>query len=299
MTRVVAFCVFLTVGLIAHTKGSSHFLPHSQGGALVLGQTRVPLPHVMLWAWERPEDLRFLNPHTAGVAFLAGTIEIRSSLSKSATALNANVLLRPRLQPLLIPHGTSIMAVVRIETLHDLWHAAKNPSNAVSPYTFAQRQRVSDMIVSFARLRGVRAIQIDYDATRSERVFYAELLEDVRARLPQGMLLSMTALASWCIGDRWLDALPSGTIDEAVPMLFRMGTDAAGVASFLQTGNQFPSLACRTSLGISTDEAFSQELLRTRVKSSMEKSTYRRVYVFSNKEWTPADVRRIIAEIEP
>jgi hypothetical protein len=29
------------------------------------------IPSFVLWAWERPEDLRFINPHDMGVAFLA------------------------------------------------------------------------------------------------------------------------------------------------------------------------------------------------------------------------------------
>jgi hypothetical protein len=31
-------------------------------------------PRVMLWAWERPEDLRLVAPDHVGVAFLAGSI---------------------------------------------------------------------------------------------------------------------------------------------------------------------------------------------------------------------------------
>ncbi len=34
----------------------------------------MPLPKIMLWAWERPDDLRALSPSEAGVAYLAGTI---------------------------------------------------------------------------------------------------------------------------------------------------------------------------------------------------------------------------------
>ena len=42
----------------------------------------------------------------------------------------------------------------------------------------------------------------------------------VRRRLPRDLPLSMTALASWCAGDTWIEALP---VDEAVPMLSRWG----------------------------------------------------------------------------
>jgi hypothetical protein len=29
------------------------------------------LPRLMLWAWESPQDLRFVKPGSAGIAFLA------------------------------------------------------------------------------------------------------------------------------------------------------------------------------------------------------------------------------------
>jgi hypothetical protein len=32
------------------------------------------MPKKMIWAWERPEDLRFLDPKEFGVAFLAQTL---------------------------------------------------------------------------------------------------------------------------------------------------------------------------------------------------------------------------------
>ena len=34
-------------------------------------------PKIILWAWERPEDLRFINTDEVGVAFLARTIYLR------------------------------------------------------------------------------------------------------------------------------------------------------------------------------------------------------------------------------
>ena len=38
------------------------------------GMSAVPL--LVLWAWERPEDLRFLDPIRVGVAFLAATVRL-------------------------------------------------------------------------------------------------------------------------------------------------------------------------------------------------------------------------------
>ncbi len=46
------------------------------------------LPQFVLWARERPEDLRFINPQNTAVAFLGDTIQLRGD----------TVVVRPRLQ---------------------------------------------------------------------------------------------------------------------------------------------------------------------------------------------------------
>src|SRR5947208_1276081 len=63
-------------------------------------------PRLVLWAWERPEKLEFLNPQSAGVAFLARSVSWRGG----------QIISRPRLQPLQVPPGTLLMAVVRLES---------------------------------------------------------------------------------------------------------------------------------------------------------------------------------------
>jgi hypothetical protein len=55
----------------------------------------------------------------------------------------------------------------------------------------------------------------------------------------------MTALASWCDRDGWVEGLP---VSEAVPMLFRMGAGEPKGTRDFRLG------ACRASFGISTDE---------------------------------------------
>src|SRR5437868_2712929 len=64
------------------------------------------LPRIFLWAWERPEDLTLIDPSRVGVAYLAGTIYLSDDLVHE----------RPRMQPLLVPPGTDLIAVVRIES---------------------------------------------------------------------------------------------------------------------------------------------------------------------------------------
>jgi hypothetical protein len=217
-------------------------------------------PKVILWAWERPEDLSFINTAETGVAFLAKTIYLQGD----------DVIIRPRLQPLTTASGTRLIGVVRIEARRATLSAD-------------QQARAAAAIARVADEREVFALQIDFDARDSERRFYRALIEDLRGRMPESARLSITALASWCMGDNWLEGLP---IDEAVPMLFRMGADHANVAHFLKAGGDFRATASRHSLGISTDEPLE------RLPSG------RRVYIFNPKPWTEATARKAIEEVK-
>jgi hypothetical protein len=214
------------------------------------------LPRVILWAWERPVELRFINPKETGVAFLARTIRLRSG----------EVVIRPRLQPLNLPQAVSVIAVARVET--------DKPELSAQ-----QREKLAGAIVDMASLPNVSHIQIDFDAVQSERQFYREVITDVRRRLPDTVGLSITALASWCTYDDWISDLP---IDEAVPMLFRMAGDGKQIANRLNAGEDFISSACRHSYGISMDEP------RTNLSAA------RRLYVFNPDPWTESSVRAIL-----
>ena len=217
------------------------------------------LPRVILWAWERPTDLRFIIPHDVGVAFLARTIRLRAN----------EVTVRPRLQPLNLPDGTSVIAVARVE------------SDVMSKSHLSDQRRdgLASAIVEMAKLPNVSHIQIDFDATKSERVFYRDVIVEVRRRLPESVGLSITALVSWCAHDDWISALP---VDEAVPMLFRMGVEEKQFSNRLESGEDFNAAPCRQSYGISTDEPRANLNLA------------RRLYVFSSDPWTETSVRSIL-----
>lgn len=208
------------------------------------------LPKVILWAWERPEDLRFIDVHEAGVAFLVKTIYLDGNRVEE----------RPRLQPLRVPDHTSLLGVVRIETRH----LSPVPDSLMT-------RKVTAEILQVARMAGLTAIQVDFDAVRSERAFYAGLIRDIRRGLPDSMGLSVTALASWCYDDRWLDGLP---LDEAVPMLFRMGVDHDRIVRRLLDRREFSLSVCRKSVGISTDETLPYI------------PPNRRTYVFNPRSWS-------------
>jgi len=217
-------------------------------------------PPVILWAWERPEDLEFLDPERFGVAFLAQTLVVEGD----------TVVFKPRRQPLKVSPETKLIAVTRIESTKTTGKRAMlGPS---------QRTELVGLILRTLELENVSAIQIDFDVVQSEREAYRALLEELRPRLPAHIGLSMTALASFCVGDRWLEDMP---VDEAVPMIFRMGTDNDAIKSLLARGGDFGEPLCRSSYGIAVDEPL-----------KMEFDSARRLYVFNNHAWTKDDVLR-------
>ena len=221
------------------------------------------LPRVMLWAWERREDLRTLDPRAVGVAYLAKTLFLRHD----------TMITRPRLQPLDVPPATVLIPVIRIE------------ADTLFPPTLALAQRASVVheIAALGSAATVPAVQIDFDAKLSEREFYRAVLHDLRRVLPDTIRLSITALASWCLTDNWLAGLP---IDEAVPMLFRMGADRQHVLLHLQAGGDVRCTAVQHSIGLATDEPVPQ------VRSG------RRIYVFSPRAWSPASVHMVLEEVQ-
>lgn len=216
------------------------------------------LPPVILWAWERPEDLEFLDSARFGVAFLAQTLILKGD----------QVALNPRHQPLKVSPATRLIAVTRVES--------QKKTGEQASLTAVQRERLVTLISRTAQLENVSAIQVDFDALVSERQFYRQLLLDLRKQLPNEIGLSMTALASFCVGDRWLDDLP---VDEAVPMIFRMGADDKGIKSLLAAGQDFREPLCQMSYGISLDEPL-----------EMKFASGRRLYVFTDHPWTLKDV---------
>jgi hypothetical protein len=217
-------------------------------------------PQMILWAWERPEDLRALDAKRFAVAFLAQTLTLKGD----------EVIQSPRHQPLQITPETKLMAVTRIESAKTTGeHAALSE---------VQRQKIISLVMKTLQLDRVAAIQVDFDAASSERDFYRSLLQDLRRQLPDQVPLSMTALASFCAGDRWLRDLP---VDEAVPMIFRMGADDKTIRNMLAGGDDFREPLCQRSYGVAIDEP-----------PDFQRDPSRRVYIFNSHAWNET---RIVA----
>lgn len=205
------------------------------------------IPLRMLWAWESPQDLRFLRVGE-GVAFLAGEMHFERHSSRW----------QPRRNPLKVNPATPLMAVIRLE----------NHSAALDQ---AQEMEVIYRAKQCMNLPGVLGIQIDFDAVPGERNWYAQLLRRLRTALPDKAPLAITALGSWCWDDPWIDGLP---VDEAVPMLFRMSGGEREIRRRLSRGEDVKVGLARHSWGVSTDEPLPV------LKGG------RRIYVFHPGPWS-------------
>jgi len=221
------------------------------------------MPQTILWAWERDEDLRFLDAGKFGVAFLAQTLILEAD----------ETVFRPRRQPLQLAPNTYLIAVTRIET-----NKEKTKRPALSD---KQKAEIISLIKRTLELPAVKAVQIDFDVVVSERNFYKDLVKDLRKNLPENTPLSITALASWCVADRWFNEMP---VDEAVPMAFRMGADDKPVRDFLAKENDWREPLCRGSYGVALDEPL-----------QMKFKPNRRFYVFNSESrgWKAEDLKRL------
>lgn len=219
------------------------------------------MPNKILWAWERPENLRFIDEEKVGVAFLAQTLILQ----------NDEILYKPRRQPLEINDGIYLIAVTRIETTKQAGKRATFSEN--------QQMRIVDLVKQTLERPNVRAVQIDFDAVSSERGFYRKFINELKKSLPENTPLTMTSLASWCVGDAWFNDFP---VDEAVPMAFDMGADDEKIKSFLGNGNDWNEPLCRGSYGISLNDKLNVKLKENR-----------RIYYFKSSAWNKSDLNNL------
>ena len=202
-------------------------------------------------------------PAGVGVAAMVGFIRLRGDAVET---------MRGRRFPLQIEAaGPSPVALIHIEidqTVPLVW-------------TDALRDRVTVASLSFSA--GYAAVQVDMEVRQSQRGALLDVLNGVRAGLPPGTHLSMTALASWCDGESWLAAAP---VDEIVPMLFRMGREGLRLRARLAAGGDFRLPACRAAVGISLD-------------APVTVPPGRRVYVFNPRPWDKASLAAALGTDPP
>lgn len=228
--------------------------------ALAACKPAAPAQGLVVWAWERPEDLRFL-PKDAEIAVQTGFLELAGD----------NFLARGRRYPLRTDRPPTT-AVVHLQ-IDDRMPLRWTPS---------LRTRVVAAVLHFARVVPTPRVQIDFEVRRSQRRILVDLLHDVRAGLPRTVPLSMTAIASWCQED-WLGTLP---VDEIVPMLFRMGRGGAALRARIEGGGDWAEPACRRALAISADTPIARA------------PQGRRIYLFAPQSWTPSTFESVRKSVE-
>lgn len=210
-----------------------------------------------LWAWDTPENLKFLANEQTSVAYYAGTILVRAD----------TVLFRPRKKPLEIPAHKTLCPVFRIENLAE----GAVPESAIAD--------IVQIVDAYTHIKDkvCQSVQVDYDATTSERTFYIRLLKALRRSLPDKTHISITALASWALDDRWM---PTGIVDEAVVMLFSMG-DSDKVLKAIGRKTLSVGEGMTTSIGISVNEPTTNcQLSRLNVIRAAH-----HLYIFDSHPW--------------
>ncbi|MEY2633799.1 MAG: hypothetical protein RIR00_2453 [Pseudomonadota bacterium] len=171
-----------------------------------------------------------------------------------------------RKQRLAVPESVRLLPVVHVET----------GDAAPDALSEAQSRTIIRALLrqAPAARAGAGMVQLDFEAPRRQRQSYIALVTALRAALPPEVRLSITALAHWCSEGDWLDRLP---VDEVVPMLYRLGDDAA------QWRQRFAQPAARLSrrcqgpaMGFATDEPPPRALL----------ARIERPYWFDNAAWS-------------
>jgi hypothetical protein len=147
---------------------------------------RLDLPPLVLWAWDRNDELSFLDTRDTAVAFLAATLTLRG----------AGVVLTPRHNPLVLPEGVSRVVVAHVE------------SDRAEPPVIdgEQLRRFVELLAAVSDEVPHRVLQVDYEAVASQRSFFIDATAALRQRLPDAAI-SVTALASWCLNESWTGRL--------------------------------------------------------------------------------------------
>lgn len=188
-----------------------------------------PAPEIFWWYWDRPAGQ--LPPPAPGV----GAAVVVTHLILSGEA----VFRQSRRNALPLPDGVMVIPVIHVEV---------DPAHPFAGNA-AQLHGLRDAVID-AAVRGTPAwVQLDFEARQSQRAFWLAAVHAIKAALPTTPRLSVTALASWCHGDRWLGDAP---VDEVVPMYFRLGRVRPAFVSRSAAGVDEP--LCAQAHGVADDE---------------------------------------------
>jgi hypothetical protein len=165
-------------------------------------------------------------------------------LSESLVLRAAGVEHGGRTQALVLPHGVRLLPVIHVEAAADA-PAALTPVQRAAVLAAVRRQ-------AGTAAAGAGLLQLDFEAPPRQREAYVRLVGDIREALPANVRLSVTALAHWCVQGDWLDRLP---VDEVVPMLYRLGPQAASWRQRFERADAQLARRCRgPALGFATND---------------------------------------------
>lgn len=228
--------------------------------ALLAAGAAQAAPATWLWAWDRPEDLRWIPPGV-GVAYFAAELQIYGEHIRSTR----------RQAVLRLPPDTPRRPVIHVEAF-DRHRPALLDEAAAERWAAALYQAITQL--------GAGEVQIDFEARAAQRSFYRQVLHTLRAQLPADYRISITALASWCGDAAWLQTLP---VDEIVPMFFRLGPAERTLWQARMRAPERLPAPCRTSAGLATDEWNS--LAGGEAGAALASFDDRTLYLFSPRAW--------------
>lgn len=232
--RTVAGILFWTVGVLAHA--APHWAGEPAAGSASSAEVAESLARGAAWIW--PDSN---GPHRPGTTAAAPVYRDAAVLVESLVLRGSRVERGGRTQPLTLPAGVRLVPVVHVESAAD----------APDDFTPAQR----DAVLAAVRRHGRRAaglLQLDFEAPLRQREAYRALVASARAALPTGVRLSVTVLAHWCTQGDWLDRL---SVDEVVPMLYRLGPHAEDWRRRFERGDAGLARRCRgPALGFATHD---------------------------------------------
>lgn len=187
------------------------------------------LPQVLWWYWDRPAAQ--LPPPAPGIG--AAVVVAHVLLSGEAA------IRQRRRSALPLPDTVAILPVIHVEI---------DPGRPFAG-TPAQLAALRDAVTEAATHGATDWVQLDFEARQSQRDFWRASVDAIKAALPRHTRLSVTALASWCHGDRWLADAP---VDEVVPMYFRLGRARQHYVARSAAGVSEP--LCAHAHGVADDE---------------------------------------------
>ena len=164
------------------------------------------LPRTVFW-WETPSPFARLQPLRLPLGRASGTALVAVVRVEVGRAMESRVAAQTsaRIGQL----AQTLLLTLRTKGLCAVVHSKLAVAEATTEAAHA--------VAAAAQLPGIHRTANRFRRISIQRKFYRALLSQVREEIPPSLPLSITALASWCICDNWLDDLPPSTTQSRCP----------------------------------------------------------------------------------